>query len=217
VAIYRLLQNSAFEPEDIEELTAAYEKSLVLLKLNSRTDPLTEIIAQKIIEVAQTGRKGADLICTTALTSLGLSPALEENDSASLEWDYRLALETVLEHMSCGVGLMDRHGKWLMVNATMRKYVPERIPSHDPQRTKRWRAFDGELEPYYWPGARALRGETVRPGIRFIFTTDEGQEILTEVAAAPFRNGKGDLVGAIAVVNEITESVGNEDPSLRIA
>ena len=55
VAIYRLLQNSAFGPEDIERLSAAYEEALRLLQLSDRTDAATQIIARRIIQAAQSG------------------------------------------------------------------------------------------------------------------------------------------------------------------
>jgi hypothetical protein len=72
MAIYRLLQNSAFGPEDIERITSAYEKMLVLLRLKDRTDAMTEVIAKRIIEIAQTGQKDPELICTLALKSMGI-------------------------------------------------------------------------------------------------------------------------------------------------
>jgi hypothetical protein len=50
MAIYRLLQNSAFAPENIASLVAAYEDCLRTLKLSDRSDPITEIVAKKIIE-----------------------------------------------------------------------------------------------------------------------------------------------------------------------
>jgi hypothetical protein len=36
-------------------MTAAYEDVLRILGLSNRTDPLTEIVAKKIIEISQTG------------------------------------------------------------------------------------------------------------------------------------------------------------------
>jgi hypothetical protein len=70
VAIYRLLQKSAFEPEDIKRMAEAYELALLQLELKDRDDPLTESIATLIIEVAQTGEKGATMICARALSLL---------------------------------------------------------------------------------------------------------------------------------------------------
>jgi hypothetical protein len=55
MAIYRILQHQAFEPELIEVMTAAYEGALKDLGLTDRRDPLTELIAGKIIELAQQG------------------------------------------------------------------------------------------------------------------------------------------------------------------
>ncbi|MBX9775352.1 MAG: hypothetical protein K2Y71_13210 [Xanthobacteraceae bacterium] len=58
MAIYRLLQKSAFDPVDIKVLTEAYELARVQLDLKDRDDPLTEHLAKLIIEVAQMGEAG---------------------------------------------------------------------------------------------------------------------------------------------------------------
>jgi len=52
MAIYRLLQNAAFAPEDIAPLVAAYEDCLRTLKLSDRSDPTAQVLAKKIIEIA---------------------------------------------------------------------------------------------------------------------------------------------------------------------
>jgi hypothetical protein len=70
VAIYRLLQKSAFEPQDIERMTAAYELALVELTLADRSDPLTETVAQYIFEAAQSGENDPKNICALALGRL---------------------------------------------------------------------------------------------------------------------------------------------------
>jgi hypothetical protein len=54
MAIYRLLNNRAFGPDEIKVLSTAYEEALRTLRLD-RSDPATEIIAKKIIESAQRG------------------------------------------------------------------------------------------------------------------------------------------------------------------
>lgn len=76
VAIYRLLQQSAFTPEDIDRLVTAFEDSLHTLKLADRSDPLTETIAKKLIEFAQTGERDPRLLKKRAFEALGL-PAAE--------------------------------------------------------------------------------------------------------------------------------------------
>jgi hypothetical protein len=72
VAIYRLLQNSAFGPEDIERLATAYEDALRALKLVDRDDPITEIVAKRIIEAAQTGLRDPGSLCATAIKDLSI-------------------------------------------------------------------------------------------------------------------------------------------------
>jgi len=67
VAIYRLLQKSAFGPEDIKRLSLAYEDVLLALDLKDRTDPATELIAKKIIEIARTGVRDPKQICNAVV------------------------------------------------------------------------------------------------------------------------------------------------------
>lgn len=75
MAIYRLLQKSAFEPEDVKILIAAYEMGLSQLGLRDRNDPATELLAKLIIEVGQTGEKTPEKICAVALSQLGIDRA----------------------------------------------------------------------------------------------------------------------------------------------
>jgi hypothetical protein len=56
MAIYRLFQQSAFDEYAIKAMAAAYESALAELALD-RTDSLTEVIACKIVECAQTGNR----------------------------------------------------------------------------------------------------------------------------------------------------------------
>jgi hypothetical protein len=57
VTIHRLLQHSAFNQDDIDRMVAAYEHCLETLGLADRSDPVTELIAKHIIEIAQTGER----------------------------------------------------------------------------------------------------------------------------------------------------------------
>jgi len=75
MAIYRLLQNSAFAPEDIDRLVAAYEDCLRILNVADRSDPVTERLAKKIIEIGQTGMRDPVQIGRLALKELGISNA----------------------------------------------------------------------------------------------------------------------------------------------
>jgi hypothetical protein len=53
-------------------LTTAYEQTLSTLCLKDRNDPLTELIAKKIIRIAQTGVKDPSEICERAIRELGV-------------------------------------------------------------------------------------------------------------------------------------------------
>jgi hypothetical protein len=55
MAILQLLQNSELAAEDMARLLAAYEKTLRALGLVDRSDPMTELVARKVIEISQSG------------------------------------------------------------------------------------------------------------------------------------------------------------------
>jgi hypothetical protein len=80
MAIYRLLKNSPMGPEEISVLTAAYEQILKKLGLVDRSDPITQIVAKKIIEIGQTGVRDPEQLSSLALKELGTD---EQPDKAS--------------------------------------------------------------------------------------------------------------------------------------
>jgi hypothetical protein len=60
--IYRLLQNVPIGSEEISRLATAYERTLRTIGIVDRGDALAELVARKVIEVAQTGiREPADI------------------------------------------------------------------------------------------------------------------------------------------------------------
>lgn len=118
------------------------------------------------------------------------------------------ALAGILEHLPVGVGVIDRSGRFILRNPVMARYAGDRIPSRD-DRFGRWRAYhpDGtRLEPAEYSGGRALRGETVLPGIDFLYEQDDGTEVWTRVAAVPLSDAGNGEPGAIIVVQDIDES-----------
>jgi len=120
--------------------------------------------------------------------------------------DSEARLSMVLEQLPIGVGSCDLGGRWTVCNADMRRFAPEFIPSCDPDKQKRWRAFDAKgnsIPPEQWSGSRALRGEPASEGIEMVYTGDDGSEIWTRVSAAPLRNHEGEVVGALSIVQDI--------------
>jgi hypothetical protein len=70
VAIYRLLQEAAFDDRAVEAMTQAYEAALLQFELADRADPLTELVAGKIIEMARTGERDPARLCELAVRML---------------------------------------------------------------------------------------------------------------------------------------------------
>jgi hypothetical protein len=73
MAIYRLLQNAALGPEEIDRLVTAYEETLKALELSDRSDPITHMVARKIFELGQTGVR--DPLQISALAIKAFAPA----------------------------------------------------------------------------------------------------------------------------------------------
>jgi hypothetical protein len=71
MAIFQLLKGSAFDPEQIKVMTEAYEATLKSLHLKAGTDPINEIIAKKIVNIAQTNERDPQRISARTINELG--------------------------------------------------------------------------------------------------------------------------------------------------
>src|SRR5215831_5783566 len=72
VPIRAILENDhAFGPEDVADLTAAFEAALSRLGLVDRRDPLTGAVAKAIIQLAKDGERDPTKLCDGALKILG--------------------------------------------------------------------------------------------------------------------------------------------------
>jgi hypothetical protein len=70
-ALNRLLEKTTLAPEEAGRLTEAYKLALSELGLKDRDDPLTAIIAEKVIEAGQTGIQDCAEICRLAIAGVG--------------------------------------------------------------------------------------------------------------------------------------------------
>jgi hypothetical protein len=70
MTIHRLIQNLAFNQDDIERLAAAYEEALRALHISDRDDPINKVIAQRIIEAARAGVRDPIALCKMAVKDL---------------------------------------------------------------------------------------------------------------------------------------------------
>jgi hypothetical protein len=71
MAIYRLIANGTFGPDEIEAMTAAYEAALIDLGLVDRDDPITEIVATAIVSITSRGERHPKTIKDRALSAIG--------------------------------------------------------------------------------------------------------------------------------------------------
>jgi PAS domain S-box-containing protein len=128
---------------------------------------------------------------------------------------WSLALRT----LPVGIALVDPGGETVMANDQMRRFLPSgRIPSRDPARVGRWKGMnpDGSwVAPQDFPGARALRGEVVMPGLQMIYDDEQGGETWTEVLSAPLLDEEGAVTAAFVVVVDVDRIKRSEEAALR--
>ncbi|WP_312510948.1 ATP-binding protein [Massilia sp.] len=134
----------------------------------------------------------------TALDALRAHQALRDSEAR---------LSAVFDSLPVGVGVADPSGKLVLSNLEMRRYLPTGImPSRDDSRFARWTSYhpDGsQVARHDYPGARALRGERVVPGIEALYRGDDGRETWTHIGAVPIRDADGRITGQVSVVTDI--------------
>jgi CheY-like chemotaxis protein len=174
---------------------------LTRLRSNPRTSTLPIILLsarageEARVEGLQTGADDYLIKPFTARELLArvaanLATARIRRDAAKAAEASEARLAAVLRQIPLAVGATDQSGRMVIANAAMRRFASSVVPSRDAERMERWRAWapDGSLlEPSEWPGARALRGETVVPGIEMLFVDDDGRETWNLVSTAPMR------------------------------
>ena len=69
--ILPFFRDCSFDPQAIQIMNAAFERACESLHDIGQPDLVKEIIARRIIEVAQTGERYIDRLCERALIALG--------------------------------------------------------------------------------------------------------------------------------------------------
>jgi hypothetical protein len=67
------LKGGVFQPQQIEAMTTAFEAVCRTLQLVDCDDPLTEIVARRVIDVARTGERDPDRLRELVLMNLNQS------------------------------------------------------------------------------------------------------------------------------------------------
>lgn len=184
-------------------IVTSSEDEYITLQLFLATSSLTALV---VAAIARQYRIAVDKLRTAKAQ---LEERVVERTARLRESERRLG--SVLDALPIGVALLDQAGKMVFGNEVYRRYVPETVPSLDDARKDLWEGFDSagrRISPENYPGARALRGERVWPGQDFMHHGDAVRgPFWTRVAAIPFRNESGEIVGATAVITDIDERV----------
>lgn len=122
----------------------------------------------------------------------------------------RSRLSVIFEVLPLAIGFTDAAGKLKFSNSAMAYYLPTGIiPSLDKERQHRWRSWDPEgrlYKPENYPGARALKGERVVPGIDFLYKDDAGNSRWTRVTSVPVHDREGNISGHVSFVQDIDQA-----------
>ncbi|MDV3435488.1 PAS domain-containing protein [Stenotrophomonas sp. C2852] len=187
--------------------TITYEDKLYPLARRGRLEDVWFTITYSPIR-GEEGRVSGVLVTMFETTAAHVAQsAREREEQKRREADRRLAL--AFKVLPVGVCIVDAEGCLQLSNDQMRTYLPTgKVPSTDLPNHHRWQGWhpDGSrIEPRDFAIARALRGETVVPGLEFQFKHDDGRARWTRVAAAPLRDADGEVTGVFAIAVDIDD------------
>ncbi len=153
----------------------------------------------------QTGRSGIRELDSTSAALLDATQRLVSSERELRGSERRL--DAILNSLPIGVALLDLQGKPIVANNMFRMFTPEIMLPRSEFRHELREGFDCDeqsLGRKDSPAAQALRGERVWPGREFLFRGDESRgPFWTRVAAVPYHDENGKIVGATEVIVDI--------------
>lgn len=69
-----LLEGASFGPETVQAMCAAYDKAKKELHDSGQPDVVREVIARRIIRLAEGGERDPDRLCAGALSAIQIRP-----------------------------------------------------------------------------------------------------------------------------------------------
>jgi PAS domain S-box-containing protein len=115
-------------------------------------------------------------------------------------------LASIMASLPVGVGIVDDSGRMVLGNETMRRFFIDLISPPGGAAGDVWIGYHSNrqrIDVADYPGARALRGETVLPGIEFMRRTPDGSESWLRVGARPLRRLDGKVLEALIFILDI--------------
>lgn len=199
----------------LEQQPAWSEIPIILLASNqSRSGRETVIARLRLpssaghVVVLERPLSSASLLSTVAAAWRARERQFDMRDRLAELAEERGRLHILLENVPVGICFMDKRGQSVISNPLFRRYLPRGlIPSRDAAELGRWTAWDAQgkvLEPDLFPGARALRGESVT-GIDFCHRVEGQDESWMRVSAVPLFDEQQDIIGAASVIVDINE------------
>ena len=74
LAIRKLLEGASYDPETVQALCIAYDRAKQELHDTGQPEIVREIIAQRILDLAENGERDPSRLCAGALASLAPRP-----------------------------------------------------------------------------------------------------------------------------------------------
>ncbi len=187
--------------------TLTFEDKLYPLARHGRLEDVWFTITYSPIR-GEEGRINGVLVTMFETTAAHLAQAAREREELRRRESER-RLELAFRMLPVGLCIVDLDGRMLLSNDQMRAYLPTgKVPSADADNQHRWRGWhaDGSaIGPDDFAIARAMRGETVVPGLEFQYLHDDGRARWTRVAAAPLRDADGEVSGVFAIAVDIDD------------
>ena len=72
--IRNLLEGASFDPETVQAMCAAYNKAKIELQDTGQPDVVREVIARRIIKLAEAGERDPNRLCAGALSAIQIRP-----------------------------------------------------------------------------------------------------------------------------------------------
>ena len=120
-------------------------------------------------------------------------------------------LQLVLATLPVGVAVIDRAGDIILSNAASRRIWGEPMINSGAERWVRsagYRRNSGQkVAPAEWPSVRALRDGEISLNELIDIDAFDGRRKTIQASAAPIRNAERQIVGAVIVMDEVTERV----------
>ena len=180
------------------------------------------LVEQRLLGVLYVGTAAPRHFCEEDIRLLErvatrAAQAIERSDLYQAERQARAELGAVFDAMTEGIFVYDAEGRVARSNAAARSILGMVVPDQDPEgqlpaheRVPYMRLRDeagNALPEECWPITRLLRGETIHSEDAQIvrMTAVADGDLAFAISGAPLRNTDGPVVGAVAILRDVTE------------